>query len=233
MSRILQVLVVVAASAFPATAGAQVPAGQPVHQTPVHQATQPQTFVPPTESSGGALDARVALHLHTGLGGSFTDDQADSEVDASTTLGGGVRYEFPLFEYATLGLAGLVSHAAPDIEMADGIIYLDLNLAPLVRFPLDLEGHRVELYAVVPVGFTLGIPEADGVDPGPGWNIGILGGARILFGQIGVFAEIGWWRHSTGHDVEVFGVEARSEPVLSQLALEVGLVFAPRAGEGS
>jgi hypothetical protein len=68
-----------------------------------------------------------------------------------------------------------------------------VNAYPRLRYPIPLEQGFVEVYAGVPVGFSVLFPQYE--NDMLGWNIGVLAGVQLFFGKrVGLVTEVGWLR---------------------------------------
>lgn len=163
---------------------------------------------------GGRVDANIDYGPSLDIG----------DRDMSASFGGGVRAEALLFGPLTLG--GSIEHRRLEVSpyqsslvsnsgregVTDFNLWAGLTARP-VRGPVGLD-----LYLGIPFGPSL--LTADRYNA-RGLNIGATGGLRVLFGPVGLFAEIGYRRH-------VFFVREDSPEYRTywqQAIVNTGLVF--------
>lgn len=146
---------------------------------------------------------RLSLFGSLGFGGRVDANVEDAPVDIgdrdmSASFGGGARAEALLIGPLTLG--GSIEHRRVDVTpyqsslvsnsgregVTDFNLWAGLTARP-VRGPVGLD-----LYVGVPFGPSL--LTADRYNA-RGLNIGATGGLRVLFGPVGLFAEVGYRRH--------------------------------------
>ncbi|MGE0786364.1 MAG: hypothetical protein AB7S26_11795 [Sandaracinaceae bacterium] len=159
-----------------------------------------------------SVDApRVAGYLALAVGG---DADFDSDPGGSTsssldaTIGFGVRGELPVhqfvvlaasFELMTFETNGSFSSAREEVLNFDAWIR--------GRYPFELTRDLwLEPYVAVPIGFSLGLIPVGGEDEAwPGWNVGVLGGAALILGNLPLafFFELGWRFHQVFYDQNV------------------------------
>lgn len=151
------------------------------------------------------VGGRVSGYFTSGFGGrvDVATSAPDLDIgrrDLSASLGGGLRLEAPVL--GPLMLGGQIEHRRLDVSPAssslapgntdgrEGVtdfdLWIALNARPL-RGPVGLD-----LYVGLPVGPAL--LTADGYRA-PGFNVGAVAGARVFFGPVGLFAELGYQRH--------------------------------------
>ena len=170
-------------------------------------------------------------------GGVTVTPSQEPEADLELGIGGGVQYIFPLHRYVALGGKLAVLTWRTDLEGDGGRnLAFDLAVVPQLRVPVM---SAVELYLSVPIGLTLDLLnefDSDGVvgrfeaDPGFGFNVAALVGARFAFNlDVGMFVELGYSLHSVTHDVSASiggpGVTVEFDVSWWQLALNAGVYF--------
>jgi hypothetical protein len=148
--------------------------------------------------------ARLSLYGSAGFGGrvdaNVVDapdlDVGDRELNAS--LGGGLRVE--AFVIGPLTLGGALEHRRVEVSpyqstlvgrrgregVTDFDLWAALTARP-IRGPVGLD-----LYLGVPFGPSLLTADEYRAR---GLNVGVTGGVRVLFGPVGLFAEVGYRRH--------------------------------------
>jgi len=151
------------------------------------------------------LGAGGGAELEGELGG--REETLDYDLDP--TVGLGLRGEVPLMDYFAIG--GLLELSWLRLDDDDPGTDEDRNLAAdfslwlKPRYWLSTSSFELELYLGIPFGFTVlqGDDELD-TDAALGFNVGLLGGAQIVFGKVGAFVELGWRRHQVfPEDVEL------------------------------
>jgi hypothetical protein len=168
------------------------------------------------------------------------DDQ-DPEADLDPTYGFHLGVEAPLHQYFTLGgefaMAFWNSKDSNDND-ANRQKQIDVLARPKLRFaPIE----TIELYGVVPVGFTYYVPGSDlkleqagvsaKVNGGPGFAVGAAAGATLFFTEhFGLNAELGYLyrKFKSSFDTSsVFGsnsIDAKNH--FGQLQLRIGASIA-------
>ncbi len=176
----------------------------------------------------GTLDGGPVLGVNTTI-----------EDDLEPAYGLGLAYMHPVIEILALGgqlsVISWNSESAADADV-DRNLLVDISFVPQLNFDIAI----VELYASVPVGFTLDFIGDDtafsngaasaSVGTGIGYHVGILIGARLgLTRSFGLLGEIGYMAHGFSHEVEgmVLGATATNDVdvTLGQLVLNLGLYF--------
>ncbi|MEM9066969.1 MAG: hypothetical protein AAGE52_00645 [Myxococcota bacterium] len=164
------------------------------------------------------------IGFHLGAGGRI--QVAGLKDDLIATLGIHARLDIPIHRY--VALAPMITAAAWQSDSANSAgakrnFYVDLNLMPRGRYPIDLPRGHLDVYAGIPVGGSIYLPHPDnsGKVRG-GWNIGwVLGGRYHFASGFGVLVELGWLRHaqrtsSGGRTINT---------VLRQTLINVGVLF--------
>jgi len=149
--------------------------------------------------------ARLSLYGSAGFGGRVdanVDDAPDLDVgdrELSASFGGGLRAE--AFVLGPLTLGGAIEHRRVEVtpyqaslvgngSAREGVTDFDLwagLTARPIRGPVGLD-----LYVGVPFGPSLLTADEYRAR---GFNVGATAGARVLFGPVGLFAEVGYRRH--------------------------------------
>ncbi len=174
---------------------------------------------------------RLGAHFAAAFLGDVNTSGRGLETSASLdpTLGGALRVELPVHEYVVIGGFFEVLAFEADVVGAER--------EPVFNFDAMLKGRYlfaptpdlgIEGYAAVVVGPTLGLfddPDGSGDEIWPGWNIGLLGGAAVLFEAFGLFLEIGWRFHQTFTEFRLVGVDVDVQRHTHQLALQAGAFF--------
>ena len=148
-----------------------------------------------------------------------------SPLDA--TLGFGVRAELPVHEYILVG--GLFEVLAVDAD-SNGYTQWLVDIDALVkgRYPITLGEIVLEPYLAMPVGFTVGrfldaaTATADDLANWPGWNIGLMAGAMVIWGKLGAFLELGWRHHHVFHEYNNGGADIDNDGAMHQFAMNIG-----------
>jgi hypothetical protein len=169
---------------------------------------------------------RVSPYFLLGFGG-----EADVEVgpfsgenDLDPTVGLGVRFEVPIWDYISVG--GIFAWAAfqQDAPGLDRDHLFDLDPMIKGRYVLDAGGMPLELHATFPVGFTVGSLDAENTDAAVGWNLGLLFGATLFVtDSIGVMAELGFMHHSVTSEQR--GAEFDASATQGRLHLGASFAF--------
>lgn len=207
------VVVVALLSLGTATADAQEPAGQPAEPQPYPQAqaapasypqaqpypqrpaTQPVYVESATEPQGPG-NVRIPFFVKLGFAGSLSasaDDRDLGSADLNPTVGGGAGVTFVIARFFGIGPRLSINRLQADgADVGDnGILAVDLAIAPQVRFPFS--NGRLAVYGVVPFGVTVFQSEADDSESEVGFNLGLMGGFEFFLGRrFGLFAEIGF-----------------------------------------
>lgn len=149
------------------------------------------------------------------------------------TLGFGLRYVVAMGEYFALGgfFEGLTMQ--PDEGGRDRDWVFDFALRPEVRYAFDVGGFTIEPFVAVPIGFTIAVLEdlddghsPHGDEPWPGFNAGVMAGARFLFGGgFGALVEMGWRHHQAWSAYRVLGNDYEVNTTANQFALHVGVLY--------
>ena len=133
------------------------------------------------------------------------DSRGDFSYDLDPSVGFGVRAERRIMDFIALG--GLFEMVAVKADNGplfaeydrDFLLDFDLFAKVLVEFSLK-QGMGLELYGLLPFGFSVGladdIPLVDEDVTGFGINLGALGGAMLVFEKFGIFTELGFRHHS-------------------------------------
>jgi hypothetical protein len=146
------------------------------------------------------------LGFHYGFSGEVERD--DVNVNAlDPTIGFNLRGDIPIERYLVVGPLLQFGAWRPDVSPAPSRnYYIDVDLFLRGRIPISTASTNFQLWAGVPVGFTLDAlgQEAPGVSTvGIGWNIGVLlGGAVHFTPKFGLFAELGWLQHKITHTAD-------------------------------
>ncbi len=137
-----------------------------------------------------------------GFGGEGTIENEDGDEltsgDFDPTLGAELRALFAIGKFFALGPLVRFSRYQPEDDVGTGnILEVAFDVAPVGRFRFHEKG---EVYAMLPIGFSLGIFDedeitgafgGDSVDVGVGWNVGLKAGARTYLQAVSFFAELG------------------------------------------
>lgn len=200
----------------------------------------------PVEAAAQTDSTRIHAGATFGLGGElkteFDNDNIEADdADLVTTYGGHLGIEVPLIDLFTigaeLGLNGWNREDADDNDY-DRNLQLDVLVRPKLRLtPLDL----LEVYAVVPFGYTHFIPSDDksfaigrftgDLEGGPGFAIGGAAGATLfLLDHLGVTAEVGYlfrrYRETLKVDAVLLGGEEEATAKFAQAQLRLSLTGA-------
>ncbi|MFB6263277.1 MAG: hypothetical protein ABEL76_06585 [Bradymonadaceae bacterium] len=198
-------------------------------------------FVFGTFGFGGELDLETDIQN--------ASNPADQTVDMQPTTGVGVHFGVPINRYVTIGgRTTFFWWSTEDSDDAgfDRFMALNIDIAPKARYPFA--GGDAEVYATIPVGMTLNIPNSSNekefeeilaqrgqdipvnIVPTVSWNLSLLAGVAYRFtSTFGVFAEGGWYNQHVRRLVELEGstrtVEVDQTGVFSQFGLNGGLVL--------
>lgn len=153
---------------------------------------------------------RFAGYLALGLAGEaeYAVDASSIDLDLDPTVGFGVRGEYPVHEYFAIGgLFELLTFEPEDTVFFDSEreAVFDIDLWLKGRYTIAIQSDlALELYAGLPFGLALAVlndPDGTGDETYAGYNIGILAGAMLLFGDhFGGFFELGWRHHGVFHE---------------------------------
>lgn len=155
--------------------------------------------------SEGSNAPRFIFGFHLGAGGELQDDESDEGIDLEPTPGMHLRFDFPIGTYFALGPAFFGGAWTVDLSgfgggSVDRSGYFDADLYPRFRYPFAAGDMRFDVYAGLPIGYTLVIFNDDlglADDTEHGWNIGALFGGQVFFGgSVGLMVELGWMRHA-------------------------------------
>lgn len=174
-------------------------------------------------------DLRLGAHFALGLGGDAdaTVGNIDSSSSLDPTLGAGVRVSVPLHEYFVAGGMFELMTFETDAPMAERESVFNFDLMLKGRYIVEIDDRMgIEPYLAVIVGPSLAIfddPDGSGDEVWPGWNIGVLGGAAVLFDPVGFFLELGWRFHQafTEASVPIVG-DVDYQVHTHQFAMQVG-----------
>jgi len=160
------------------------------------------------------------------------------EHDNLATLGVGASYEYPLHRYVTVGgLFAFYSFNTEELDDDKNDRSTGLSFDVLIRGRYPLVNDRLELYAQLPVGLSVTIPNSDFEDyqgvseavAGVSWNIALEVGAQYFFtDSIGALVELGWVHRGVSFELEYSGGGKNGEfsGASDQFALNVGVVLA-------
>ena len=181
----------------------------------------------------GAL--RLGAYLALGLGGEIDLDSdaagASADSDADPTIGFGLRAEVPVHEYVAVGgLFELLTFESDVWDERESVFDIDVWVKGRYRFELA-PGVILEPYVGIPFGLTLAVlpdpNEADADAVWPGFNIGVLAGAAVLFQErFGGFLELGWRHHQVFEEANTFIGDFDLAIKTNQFALNIGFMVA-------
>jgi hypothetical protein len=172
---------------------------------------------------------RFGFHFGLGVGGEAhtsypgVADPAGSDLDPSIALG--LRLDAPKWKYLALGSLVQIDFPKGD-DVGDRAARFDFDLLVRPRVVLHTSAGPLELYGLVPIGFTVALPR-DAIplfDTGFGWNLGVLAGAQFFFHpRVGILFELGWMRHDSRHDNDVPFVDGKAQIVTNQAIMNFGV----------
>lgn len=178
----------------------------------------------------------VAPKLMLGFGGGtdvdFSSDSVLSALDNEESLepsyGIGIAGFNPMGLFALGGQLALISWGE-DREDASRSLFFEVSALPQLNLALAI----VEVYLNVPIGLTVDFADDDAygegnkVSTGLGWHLGLMIGARVGLGDLGLLAEVGFIHRAFSHEVEnELSMEKRDVDVeLDQAALNIGVYF--------
>ena len=174
--------------------------------------------------------ARFSAYFALGAGGELDGETdgpfgfGDYEIDLDPTLGFGLRFEKPIASIVSLG--GLFEMGGYKADGADrnADLYFDFDVYAKIGPRLDINNNLdLEVYGLLPFGFSVYRPDADNSDALFGLNFGFGGGAALYVGSFGFFAEIGM-RHRRVYD-EIDGVDVRLASTQAMLNFGGTIVF--------
>jgi hypothetical protein len=186
--------------------------------------------VVPASSRADDVEYQLSPYLLVaGAGDVKINSTAPSAIDtwgANASVGFGTRFEAALsryitvgglFEYAALQRVGFSVFGAPD---KDKLMDFDVWVKGGTR--LELGPGELEVYGGVPFGLTVSVTTiTDEREALPGYNLGLLGGARYWFDRFGVFTELGYRFHKV-IDGSYNDTNVRVSYRISQLAWHLG-----------
>ena len=151
------------------------------------------------------MQTHFDLLFRLGFAGKITLDAGafDGKFDADTSLGADFRVDIPIAKRISLGPSISVYAARPRNSGIDRQPIVDIDPFLKIR---KVTGRRkkVELYGVFQGGFSMVFLRSDLTNQdrfGPGWNIGIAPGVRVLLGRsFGIVTELGWMRTQGNFD---------------------------------
>ncbi len=200
---------------------------QPHQPRPPHPyASQPRLFIGPVFGFGGTETGKEK-------------NKASNEVfkldnDMMTTFGGLLQFEAPVHEYVVLGARGVFKAWIKEWESdQDYSRHYLFNVDGIMKFRFAFPGAPGEIYAGVPIGLSVNVPSSQykdrdiDADIGLSWNMSVVGGFNyLLFGQFGLFGELGWMLQNISMDGKLpSGSKFESSSAFSQLALNFGIVI--------
>lgn len=174
-----------------------------------------------------------AAKLLIGAGGELQADGdtvlATYDGDADPAYGVGLMGMNPFL--GILGLGAQISVLSWGAETPGDDarnLFFELSAIPQLNFSIAI----LELYANVPVGLTVNFPDDEAlggtgaeVSTGTGLHVGILIGARLGLGSVGLLAEIGYMNRSFSHDIDTPLADIESDYTLEQAVLNLGIYF--------
>jgi hypothetical protein len=148
----------------------------------------------------------------------------DFEADLDATLGFGLRFEKPIASIVSLGgLFEMGGYKFDDVDR-DADLYFDFDVYAKIGPRLDINNDLdLEVYGLLPFGFSIFRPDEDDSDAMFGLNFGFGGGAALYVGSFGFFAEIGM-RHRRVYD-EVNDTDVRLASTQAMLNFGGTIVF--------
>jgi len=169
------------------------------------------------DADDGMGRSRIVLAGHFGFGGEADFDPCDGlgcSQGLDPTLGGHLRFEFPIGDFFALGPAATVGAFRTGQFSDEGRnTYLDLGLLPRFRLVLEVSDRLVlEPYVGAAVGYTLVLLDSaisrqmgNGEDDAHGWHVAPVGGLQLHLGSLAILAELGWRyaQYWTENDVDV------------------------------
>lgn len=181
---------------------------------------------------------RLAAHFALGAGGDadiWADDRKSS-FGLDPRIGFGVRAELPVHELVLVGALFEAATFQADISSLrdlDGRYWaLDFDVHARVRYLVEIVRGEVflEPYAMVPIGFSLGVfpdlSESSGETAWPGWNIGVMAGIGVVTSaRIGGFLELGWRHHELYTELDLGLATSDIAFVANQLAMNLGVSY--------
>ena len=190
-----------------------------------------------TRASAQDLDTPyVAAKRMLGFGGDV-DPNSDSVFDAidnddepklEPSYGVGIAGFNPMGLFALGGQLSLISWGDTHDDTSRSLFF-EISALPQLNLALAI----VEVFINVPLGLTVDFADDEAYGPGAkvgtglGWHLGLMLGARVGLGDLGLLAEVGFIHRSFSHEVEVeltndtFDVDVE----LDQAALNVGVYF--------
>ncbi|MCA9577289.1 MAG: hypothetical protein KC668_17745 [Myxococcales bacterium] len=151
--------------------------------------------------------------------------RSSGDIDLDPTLGGGLRVGMQSGIFA----AGLMTEfrGYGNDEYNDRDFVFDVSPYIGVRIPLvDHGGTRMRLRGTVPLGFSVLKPRGDvyGDERYLGFNTGALGGLELVFGNVGLFTDVGvrYHRVYASEDLGPLG-DVKANLSWAQLSVNAGL----------
>jgi hypothetical protein len=150
------------------------------------------------------------------------------------SLGFGVRHTSPLNDhFAISGLFEAITMQADSIAMDERNWFFDFSIMPQARILIPLDSVFLEPYVGVPIGFTFGMldnlddtstPRGD--EPWPGFNLGAVGGIRLITDlHIGGFFEAGWRHRQVWSRYTVLSTDYEANATGNYFALNAGFLY--------
>lgn len=166
-------------------------------------------------------DRRQVL-FRLGIGGTYKGTVDDT--GAKPTYGATFRWDRPVHDYVTTGLAFSFYSARTSEERYREPAF-DIALILKGRYPFEM-GKKAklesEVYVLFQIGMTIWI-DSNAIDLnliGPGWNTGIAPGYQFFINdRVGILAEVGWMR------TEAYFSRGWINLVLNQVNIRLGMVF--------
>lgn len=160
-------------------------------------------------------------------------------ADMMTTFGALLQFEMPVHDFVILGARGAFGAYSREWESDNDYSrnYL-FNVNGIMKFRFAFPGAPGEVYAGVPIGLSVNVPSSNykdrniDADIGLSWNMSVVGGFNyLLFGQFGLFGEMGWMLQNISMDGEIHNIYTNTSSKFergtgfSQLALNFGIVI--------
>jgi len=186
------------------------------------------TWAQEADGNGGSRGTRtdgqpdaVELTGWFGIGAGGTAESTIS-VELDPTIDLGARLEAPVVtEYFVIGGQFQMSFWRPAPEN-DRSTWFDFDAIFKGRTIFDVGGYALELYGVMPVGFTVSTRGGGPIAAGPGWNIGLLFGTQFYFLEDLAFVlEMGWQHHHTWHNTSLGDIDYKANQFVMNFGIAI------------
>lgn len=150
--------------------------------------------VPTSERQYDPNANRVMLYFLGEVGGEANVEVGGFEGDANldATLGFGTRFEAPISDFFAIGGGFEFFSLKVDDFDRDGDFGIDIYGVGKGRHVIEITPSiDLEVFGALLLGFTAFFGEDGNYESAFGFNLGLLGGAALMIGRIGIMTELG------------------------------------------